>query len=52
MLITTLGTGFFALNRNISAVKRVNFVSDRMSYIKLNGRYCDIVLLNVHARLG
>jgi hypothetical protein len=31
----------------ISAYKRVEFVSDRMSYITLRGRWCDIVL-NVH----
>jgi hypothetical protein len=34
--------------RIISAVKRVEFVSDRMSYIILRGRWCHIVL-NVHA---
>jgi hypothetical protein len=28
-----LGTGFFVLHRIISAVIRVEFVSDRMSYI-------------------
>jgi hypothetical protein len=33
----------------ISAVKRVEFVSDRMSYIILRGRWCDIIALNVHA---
>jgi hypothetical protein len=33
----------------ISAVKKVQFVSDRMSYIILRGRWCDIILLNVHA---
>jgi len=33
----------------MSAVKRVEFVSDRMSYIVVKGRWCNIVLLNVHA---
>jgi hypothetical protein len=32
----------------ISAVKRVEFVTDRMSYIILRGRWCHIVL-NIHA---
>jgi exonuclease III len=35
--------------RIISAVKRVQFVSDRMSYIILRGRWCHIIVLNVHA---
>jgi hypothetical protein len=34
--------------RIISAVKRIEFVSDRMSYIILRVRWCDIVL-NIHA---
>jgi hypothetical protein len=25
------------------------FVSDRMTYITLRGRWCDIIVLNVHA---
>jgi hypothetical protein len=33
----------------ISAVKRVEFISDRMSYIILRSRWCDIIVLNVHA---
>jgi hypothetical protein len=27
----------------------VKFVSDRMSYVTLKGRSCDIIVLNVHA---
>jgi hypothetical protein len=35
--------------RNISTVKRVEFVSNRISYIILRGRWCHIIVLNVHA---
>jgi hypothetical protein len=44
-----LGTGIFVHKRIISAVKRVEFVSDRMSYIILRGRWCHIIVLHVHA---
>jgi hypothetical protein len=33
----------------VSAVKRVQFVSDRVSYIVLRRRWCNIIVLNVHA---
>jgi hypothetical protein len=33
----------------ISAVKGVEFVNDRMSYIVVIGRCCDVVVWNVHA---
>jgi exonuclease III len=35
--------------RIISAVKRVEFVSDRMSYITLRGSWCHIIVPNVSA---
>jgi hypothetical protein len=44
-----LGTGFFIHNRIIPAVKWVELVNDRVSYITLKGHWCDIILLNVHA---
>jgi exonuclease III len=44
-----LGTGFLVHKRIVSAVKRVEFVSDRISYIILKGRWCDIIVMNVHA---
>jgi len=33
----------------VSAVKRIELVSDRMSYIVLRGPWCNIIVLNVHA---
>jgi hypothetical protein len=38
-----LGTGFFVHKRIISAVKREEVVSDRMSYMILRRRWCDTV---------
>jgi hypothetical protein len=35
--------------RIISAVKKVEFASDRMSYITLRGCWCHIIVLNVQA---
>jgi hypothetical protein len=43
-----LGTGFFVHQRIVSAIKRLEFVNDRMSYIVLRDRWCNIMVLNVH----
>jgi hypothetical protein len=39
-----LGTDFFAHKRIMSAVKRVDFVCDRMSYMVLRGRSSNIIV--------
>jgi hypothetical protein len=44
-----LATEFFVHHRIISALKRVEFVSDRMPCIILKRRWCSITVLNVHA---
>jgi hypothetical protein len=48
---SSIGNSFFVHQRIVSAIKRVEFVSDRMSYIVLRGRWCNIVL-NAHAPTG
>jgi len=40
-----LGTRFFVQQRIVSAVKRVEFVSDRVSHIVLRGRRCNIIVM-------
>jgi hypothetical protein len=40
---------FVLFKRIISAVKRVEFVSHRKSYIILRGHWFRIIVLNVHA---
>jgi hypothetical protein len=44
-----LGTDFFVYKRITSAVKKVEFVSDRTSYVILRGRWCHIIVMNIHA---
>ena len=44
-----LGTGYFVHHRIGSAVKRVEFVSDRVSYMTLRGCWCNSIVLNVQA---
>jgi len=40
---------FFVHHRLVSAVTRIELVSDRVSYIVLRVRWCSIIVLNVHA---
>jgi len=42
-------TGLLVHHRTLSAVKRVDVDSDSMPYIVLRGRWCNIIVLNVHA---
>jgi hypothetical protein len=44
-----LGTGFFIHKRIIPAVKTEEFLNVKMSYIILQGLWCDIIILNIHA---
>ena len=44
-----LGTEFFVHQGIVPAVKKVEYVSDRMSYTVLKGRWCNIMILNAHA---
>jgi hypothetical protein len=38
----------FVHQKIVSAVKTVEFVSDRLSYIVPRGRWCNIIVLNVN----
>ena len=40
---------FFVHHRIVSAVKRVEFVRNKLSYIVLRGRCHNIIVVNVHA---
>jgi hypothetical protein len=44
-----LFTGFFVHKRTISAGQRVEFIRDTIPHITLRGRWCDIIVRNVHA---
>jgi hypothetical protein len=44
-----LGTLLFVHHSIVSAEKRVEFVSDMMSYIVLRGQWSNTIVLNVHA---
>jgi hypothetical protein len=44
-----LVTGFLVHHRIVSAVKRVECVNDRVTYTVLIGRWCNIMVLKMHA---
>ena len=44
-----MGTGVFVHRRLVSAVKRIEFVRDRLSYIVLKGHWLHIIVVNVLA---
>ena len=44
-----MGTGFILHDRIVSAVKRVEFLSNWISRVDLRGRWCNIIVLIVHA---
>ena len=46
---SSVGNRIFCTQRIASAVKRVQFVSDRVSYIVLRCCWCNIMVLNVHS---
>ena len=43
-----LGSRFFIHHRIVSPVMSGEFVTDRVSYIVLRGRWCNTVVINVH----
>ena len=49
MKITNWEQFFFVHRRLVSAVKRIEFVSNRLSYIVLKGRWLHIIVVNVHS---
>jgi exonuclease III len=46
---SSVGNRIFVRHRLVSAVTRVEFVSDRILYIVLRGSWYNIIALNVHA---
>jgi len=46
---TLIETRIFGHRRLVSEVKRIEFFSNRLSYIVLNGRWLHFIVVNVHA---
>jgi hypothetical protein len=48
----SIGNRIFVHHRAVSAVKKVEFVSNRILYIVLRGCWCNIIVLYVHTPSG
>jgi len=46
---SSIGNRFFVHHRIVSAVKTVECVSDRVSYVVLRGSWCSIIVWNIRA---
>jgi hypothetical protein len=46
---SSIGNRIFVYHRAVSAVKKVEIISSRMLYKVLRGRWCNIIVLYVHA---
>jgi hypothetical protein len=44
-----IGNRIFIQHRIVSGDKKVYSVTDRVSYIVLRGRWCNIIVINLHA---
>ena len=46
---SSVRTGFLVHHGRVTQIKRLEFVSDRMSCIVLRGHWCNFIVLNMHA---
>ena len=47
---SSIGNRIFVHRRIVLAVRRLEFVSDSVSYVMFRGRWCNITVLDVHAQ--
>ena len=45
---SSIGNRAFVHHRTVSAVKTVEFFSDRVSYVVLRGYWCNVIVLKVN----
>jgi hypothetical protein len=44
-----LEKGYFVPQRIVSVVERVEFVCSKLSYVDLTDRWCNVIVMDVHA---